>query len=78
MPYGQPTPSGNQPSYQFNVNHTNGAQISIDTQLDAGSTNEAKDQTIQDLIDLLDGSEQFSVGYAVKSNPTFQEITPNA
>lgn len=77
MPYGQPSPSGNMPSYQLAVNHTNGVQISIDTQLDAGSTNDAKDQMIQDLIDLLTGSEQFSVVYSVKTSAQSQEITPS-
>lgn len=78
MPYGQPTPSGNQPSYLLVVNHDNGAQFSIDTQLDAGSMNDAKDQAIQDLADLLNGSEKFSIVYGIKSNPMTQEITPNA
>lgn len=78
MPYGQPTPSGAQPSYLIVVNHDNGAQFSIDTQLDAGSTNEAKDQAIQDLADLLAGSVHFSIVYGIKSNPMTQEITATA
>jgi hypothetical protein len=78
MSYGAPTPSGVQPSYLLVVNHDNGAQFSIDTQLDAGSTNEAKDQAIQDLADLLAGSEKFAIVYGVKSNPMTQEITATA
>lgn len=79
MPYGNPTPAAGQSSYVVVVNHdSTSAQFSIDTQLDPGSTNEAKDQAIQDLIDVLDGSAQFSVVYGIKSNPTTQDITPNA